>query len=175
MRGRCVASRSQFGCCGTQQHDDRLRFYQYSPRLNLHLQARLADVVRAGAAGVDHPPPFARLALLDGKGKRLIFRIDHHVQVIILLRIAIQVKGEVPRRMGHIDSRAACRTSERLRARSDCGRGWGAPCERQSCAGRSETLPDALLSGPNSARLSHCLDCRGCCCPPCVCRNSSPK
>ena len=62
-----------------------------------HLLPRLPDVVRTVAAGVDDPAPLLRPPLLHGEVERLPVPVDHHVDVIVVLRGAAHAEGQTAR------------------------------------------------------------------------------
>ena len=63
-------------------------------RLKGAFVAGFEKVERAFEAGIDHAPPRIHCALLYLKGQLLPIGVDHHVEVDVLVRSAVQGKGE---------------------------------------------------------------------------------
>src|SRR5437667_8731568 len=55
------------------------------------------EIIRAGQGRVNHPPPFLRLAFLDCERKRLPVSINHHVEIIVILRGSMKAVGQAVR------------------------------------------------------------------------------
>src|SRR5665647_636789 len=76
------------------QHDDGPARHAILQRLQGAFVAGFEKVERAFEAGIDHSPPRVRCALLYLKSQFLPIGVDHHVDVDVLLRSAVQGKGE---------------------------------------------------------------------------------
>ena len=61
--------------------------------------------------GVDHAPPLPRLSVLDGEVERLGPRIDHDVEVVVLLGSTAQHVGDAVRVDAEVGCDHRCRTT----------------------------------------------------------------
>jgi hypothetical protein len=85
------------------EHGNRASLQLVSGRCGTRCSGAIRKVVRRIQCRVDDSFPFATSALLDDELQRLPVGIDHHVDIVIVLRLTMNTVSETPRLMGPVN------------------------------------------------------------------------